>query len=194
MNFVAIYILRHYSKHISDIFKSKLSQFFSNQSFLSILSCSSRCRYPFDWKNPYGYFFAFATQCVTMFYVNYLITIVLATGIGFYMLIMSLSNDIKSNLESINAMTKRKKNHLELLNHLKCSLHYHSNAMQLSVYLFLFYVHVWQWNQVRLIIYGPGASLVHYQHWKRIMIFQKEEQNFHGVKVIGVVQLRRQTR
>lgn len=59
-------------------------------------------RFPFDWKNPWGYLIAVGIQYIGHGYILLVTACVLIYGIGGYMLSIALSKSIKVNLYSIN--------------------------------------------------------------------------------------------
>lgn len=92
-------------------------------------------RFPFDWKNPTGYLMAFILQCISMLYVNFLISTALCTGIGVYMYTTVFVKDIKNNLNTMNEMAQSKKQRSQLSNQLADTFRTHSNGKELSILL-----------------------------------------------------------
>lgn len=65
-------------------------------------------RYPFDWKNPVGYFFAVALQFIALTYCILLFSCTIFVGIGCSLLLVSVTNkDIADDLKFVNKNAKQ---------------------------------------------------------------------------------------
>lgn len=75
-------------------------------------------RFPFDWKNPTGYLIAFIMEYILILNLLFFIICALCHGIGIYILIQSLTDDVKTDLKTFIALSKSKRNHVKLLKQL----------------------------------------------------------------------------
>lgn len=87
------------------------------------------CRFPFDYKNPFGYLIGFALIYVGVIYSLTVLLCQTTFIIASYWMLMSLAKDTTNELNSINAATK---NRLELTKRFSDAIQLHSNAKQLS--------------------------------------------------------------
>lgn len=108
------------SENISKVLKTFLSIFI----FIFIYSSV-----PFDWKNPIGYFFGFAFQAATAFYIDFLSPYHTSFIAGICLMLMTLAQDLKNDLLTINSLAK---NRSKLLKNISSLVRFHSECKQLS--------------------------------------------------------------
>lgn len=91
-------------------------------------------RYPFNWRNPYVYFFVFSSQCVSMMCSIGCSISKLIFMIGCCDLFISMAEDIKNDLQAINAV---KKNRPELMKPIAKFIRLRSKAKGLSSFMLM---------------------------------------------------------
>lgn len=89
-------------------------------------------RFPFSWKDPIGYLIAFTLQSVSILDLFFFVSCCVSLGIGIYMVVTSLTEDIKIILNSINENAKFKRNRLKLSKEIYNALEFHATAMRLN--------------------------------------------------------------
>lgn len=112
----------------------------------NLVSCSDSLRQyfiytfrlPFDWRNPLGYTIAFIFQFILS--MDLLITILSLTiyAIGTCLILMSLAEDIKCDLNSVKMNARHKKhsgNRLQMFVEFSHLIQFHSSSKQLSTNL-----------------------------------------------------------
>lgn len=92
-------------------------------------------RFPFDYRNPIGYLFAFFLQYIALLNLFFYVCCMACIGIGFFMFIISITKDIKNNLRSINehlkkSMSEHEKS--EISTQFLDTIQFHAVAKQLS--------------------------------------------------------------
>lgn len=93
-------------------------------------------RVPFDWRNPIGYFFAVASECIIVGYEFITIACTLSFAIGVFWLTVSTIREIQHILHSINAKAQAKKNQRMKLKVLFSELiDTHVGIKQLSIFV-----------------------------------------------------------
>lgn len=65
-------------------------------------------RYPFDWRNPFGFSMALATLYVMLSYILQVGTCAIALGMGLYLYAIAMSECIKQNLLAISQCCRSK--------------------------------------------------------------------------------------
>ena len=90
-------------------------------------------RFPFNVKKPTGYFIAIIIQCIVAINLNFTVVRTLIFGLGTFLTIFSLVDDMKSDLNSIILLSKSEKNRPELISRFIHLIQFHSNVKQLSV-------------------------------------------------------------
>lgn len=88
-------------------------------------------RYPFDWRNPFGYSIAFTLQYITLAYVFQFIALIASMGIGVFLLTISMVKDLKYTAKALNKFNKNKSLSLEQFYEF---IQYYSIVKQLSLY------------------------------------------------------------
>lgn len=89
-------------------------------------------RYPFDWKNPFGFLICAALQYRMILHTLRLVASVLSLALGTFLFAISSVKDLKCELVSINEMAKRKKTRLGVARKLYNFLEIHSDLKRLS--------------------------------------------------------------
>lgn len=89
-------------------------------------------RLPFDWSNPIGYSFAMALQYVFIFNAAFTSICFVAFAIGTSLLLMTLTEDLKCDLNSLDKSIKLKENRVEIFKRFCQFVQFHSDAKQLS--------------------------------------------------------------
>lgn len=89
-------------------------------------------RFPFDRKNPIGYLAAVSLQFIMSTYGFALVANMSCFGIGCYFFALTLTDDLKNILKSINKISKIKKKRSEIAAKLTEFIKIHSMAKQLS--------------------------------------------------------------
>lgn len=95
-------------------------------------------RFPFPWKNPYGFFIAVAIQYIMLTGVLMMASCVLTLSTGFFSLVLTMAKVIKQSLRSINRNSKKKKNRTAISNQITRFIRYHSMVKQLSRLAFIY--------------------------------------------------------
>lgn len=85
-------------------------------------------RLPFDWENPGG--FLIASIVIYMLLMNLFIFMAceLSTGIGTYILVTSITDDIKNEFLSFSQIVRSKRNHVKHMKQLTDLIQYHSTG------------------------------------------------------------------
>ena len=91
-------------------------------------------RYPFDWKNPFGYFIAFMFQYLVETCALMVIAAIITFGIGSFLLQIAALAEARENLKNFNELAKFKENRLETLSRLGDFTQFHNRLMQLSTF------------------------------------------------------------
>ena len=89
-------------------------------------------RFPFDWKNPFGYFIAVIFEYLIGTYVFMVVAAVVTFGIGTFILAIATLGEVRDDLKKINDLAKFEENRLETLNRLGDFTQFHCHMMQLS--------------------------------------------------------------
>lgn len=87
-------------------------------------------RFPFDWKRPFGYLFAFSMECVSTIYITSMGLCQTIFMIGSYWLFISLIKDVESDLLKVNG---NEKDRFVLRTRLIVFIQLHMEAKQLSI-------------------------------------------------------------
>lgn len=88
-----------------------------------------RCRFPFGWKNPFGYLIALTLQYITLMYVFQFIALLVSLGVGVFLLTITMIKDLK---RTVRALNKFNRNELLFMKQLYDFIQFHSIAKQLS--------------------------------------------------------------
>lgn len=96
------------------------------------LSNTLNFRFPFDWKNPLGYFLAFTLQFLICTYLFILIACGFCIGIGVFMVLEPLIEDIKISLNSISDCVESKRKRSHISKQFSDAIHFYSVVKQLS--------------------------------------------------------------
>lgn len=84
---------------------------------------------PFDWKNPICYFIVFVTQFVSFYFLLYCCTCIISFLIGSCLILISFTEDMKTQLGSLKQTNGR----LENLKILSEFIESHAKAKQLNL-------------------------------------------------------------
>ena len=85
-------------------------------------------RLPFDWKNPIGFFVAFNIMNILHWNLCFLMISALSLGIGLYLLITSLTKDIKNDVIGFSDQIKTEPNPMILARQLFDCIQFHSTV------------------------------------------------------------------
>lgn len=91
------------------------------------------CRYPFDWKNPIGYFVAVTFQYISAVYLFTFTNCLIFFGIGSFIFEHSATNDLKNDLKSSNGIVKIKRKRAQVLDRVSDFIQFYSKLKQLSL-------------------------------------------------------------
>lgn len=86
-------------------------------------------RYPFDWKNPFGYLIATALEYLGILVASFTMASVVHFHIGADIMLFSLTKDVNHELMRMNEKARAAEDRRELINEL---IPFHSNATELS--------------------------------------------------------------
>lgn len=89
-------------------------------------------RFPFDWKNPYGYLLAITLQCMITGYIQFNFANLLAIPITVFFFIIFVIKNIKSILGLIDQNAKPKESDLQTIKNFTIFIETHSDLKQLS--------------------------------------------------------------
>lgn len=89
-------------------------------------------RFPFDWRNPYGYLAAVLIQCVATLYLFLFATCTLPIAFGVYMLSRTIAKDLMICINSINDRAQMKGNEVAIIKQFFKILEMHSFLLELS--------------------------------------------------------------
>lgn len=94
--------------------------------------CGSACRFPFDWKNPWGFLLtAIITYTLAQFALTYAAHLI-AHGIGMNLFIVALIEDVKLSLFELNDGIKSgSMNRLQIHQKISDYIQFHCDAKQL---------------------------------------------------------------
>lgn len=84
-------------------------------------------RFPFDLKNPIGYTLALILQYIMLMCMLYSVACLLSIGFGAYVLIITVTEDIKINMTTIHT----EETHLKIVGQFLDTIEIHSSAKQL---------------------------------------------------------------
>lgn len=93
------------------------------------------CRMPFDYQSKLiGYLFAICIQCIFLTYVFIAMTTMISILFACYLFGISLTDDIKTIVHSIDKNSKTKRYRLHISAQFKEFIDFHSDVKQLSRY------------------------------------------------------------
>lgn len=96
--------------------------------YVNFLFVYMNFRLPFDWKNPSGFLIASILIFMLMLNTFMFMACELSTGIGTYVLVTSLTKDLKNNFSSFSQIVKSKSNAVKLMKQLIDLIQYHSTG------------------------------------------------------------------
>lgn len=83
-------------------------------------------RFPFDLQNPFGFAIAFSVIFVILFNLVFYMVIAFIFGIGIYLLVTTLTKDIKNDLNSFGDLVNTKPTPTVLAKQLFDAIEFHS--------------------------------------------------------------------
>lgn len=89
-----------------------------------------------DWKNPFGYIFAFGFEFMGAAYIMLTCASLLSQGFSSCWLFIAFADDLRSELSDLNKFTKHKikrKTKLETYEHIRKFFQFHSKVKELSI-------------------------------------------------------------
>lgn len=106
-------------------------------SFISILKklyfelfkCN---RFPFDWKNPFGFMMANILQYVGTLATFIALGACLCFGIGTFILLLAIADDVKCEISSINQIHQTKSNRLLMFERFAKLINFHTDVKKLD--------------------------------------------------------------
>lgn len=101
----------------------------------SLSQNSLSLRFPFNWKNPYGYLIAFALQYIMVLNLHFFVACAVSTGIGIYLWASTFTLDIKNHIRIVNDIVNlgnSDDNHLRLSKQLYETIEFFTVVKQLS--------------------------------------------------------------
>lgn len=90
-------------------------------------------RFPYDWKNPFGYLVTVVAQFLLLIYPCQYLGCFTVLAFGAFMFSVAFVKILKNELRSVNKMATRKKLRKRMYKQLSHFIWSHSNAKQLSV-------------------------------------------------------------
>lgn len=90
-------------------------------------------RFPIDWHNPIGYFFAVIWECIVGLSVLLFLGCVPLFAFGAFLFALAFAKDFKGDLRMINEMAKAKQPNVNVLKKLNEFVRCYSNVAQLSL-------------------------------------------------------------
>ena len=91
-------------------------------------------RFPFDWKNPFGYFIAVIFEYIVTVNAFILGSAMIPFGLGAFLIALAALEEARDDLKKINDSAKLKENQLETLTRLGNFTQIHGRLMQLSTF------------------------------------------------------------
>lgn len=89
-------------------------------------------RYPFDWRNPFGYLIAAALEYLGHLVASITMASVVHFHIGSDVIFFWLTKDVKHDFTHINEKARAAESDRELINEFNALIPFHSNAIELS--------------------------------------------------------------
>lgn len=89
-------------------------------------------RFPYDWRNPFGYFVATMQVYIIFTFMLFFISVIISLGIGCYLFGITTANEIKSVFIIANKKLRLKSEHSLALKRFTELVELHSMAKQLS--------------------------------------------------------------
>lgn len=89
-------------------------------------------RFPFNWKDPFFYALAMAVEYLVTMDLFYFISCLTTLKIGTLLYTITITEDIKRSLHSINTNGRLKKKHVQIFTELTNFVQFHLEARQLS--------------------------------------------------------------
>lgn len=96
--------------------------------------CFTWLRFPFDTRNLIGYSIAGLMEYIVPFNIDLNIMCMINFAIGVGSMLISLADDIKRSMNTLNASVRAKGCKLEILYRFSRLVQFHSSVIQLSVF------------------------------------------------------------
>lgn len=125
---------RHLSYHFtcSEFFlQFKWCAFESKFGFICLITWSI-CSFPFDWRNPIGYFFAVVWLYISILNVLGFLACFTPLAISFLFYVISINKDWKHDIRALEKLAKGKQSDVELFRELSEFIRSHSFVKQFS--------------------------------------------------------------
>lgn len=90
--------------------------------------CFLNSRFPFDWKNPTGFIMVIILLSVIHLHCIHFIVSAIAIGASDFLMVTTLTKEIKSDLFAFGKLIKSKPNPVDLFQKLFDILHFHSTV------------------------------------------------------------------
>lgn len=108
-----------------------------HQSFVFYLGvdqnrAKSHWRFPFGWKNPYGYFIATAFQTILIIRLLHYIACIASLALASFLFAFAFTKDLNKNLHSFNEAVKAKQSEADIFKEFTELISIHSRLRQLS--------------------------------------------------------------
>lgn len=110
----------------------RISNIVNSSVFLFL---QSDLRFPFDTKNLTGFLIAVVIEYIFLLNLNFLMTSFMSIAIGPNLILISITQDLKCSLKTLNRNARVNKNETEITQQFNQIIQLHSNAKQLSQYL-----------------------------------------------------------
>ena len=95
------------------------------------------CRFPFDWKNPIGYLIACTLQFILLIYLFHAAAFCVSIEIASYLLLISLTKDIKNTVYDMNSSQSDTKLRSTFLKQICEFVQFHANAKRLTIVMLI---------------------------------------------------------
>lgn len=96
--------------------------------------------FPFNWRNPFGFFLAVSIQYIICTYVFIFVSCTVDLGFGTFLLVTTFTKDIENNARTINECGKNEKTHSQTLETISTFIQSYLDVKQLSAYLAYFHL------------------------------------------------------
>lgn len=90
-------------------------------------------RFPFNWRNPFGYSIAVCVEYFVCTYILIFVSCIISLGIGPFLLVTTITEDIENNAHVINECGENENTASQTLEKLSAFIQSYLSAKQLSV-------------------------------------------------------------
>lgn len=112
-------------------FRWKILILVQSNDYWSILILYATWRFPFNWKNPIGYFVAASFEYIALLNLFMFVACVISFGISNFVFSMTMSIDVNNILNLLNDSAKTKDNRSQTMRHLADFVKCYSEQKQL---------------------------------------------------------------